>query len=64
MFARLLEGVLVSAGPAADDIANAGEEITEDIDADDRLSRDDTKLIDNPAAFDLIGGRDDHECPP
>jgi len=61
---RVLESVLIAARPAADDVPDAGEEVAEDVDADDRLSGHDTEVIDNAAAFHLIGRRDDHEYSP
>jgi hypothetical protein len=56
-FPRLAQRFLVGARAAADDVANAGKEIAEDIGAEDGLSRDDALVLDDLPAFDRVGGR-------
>src|SRR5690606_11982808 len=58
--ARVAHGVFISAGPAADDVADAGEKIAEDVGADDDLADDEPEIFADRAAFDGGRGGDDH----
>jgi SAM-dependent methyltransferase len=51
---------LVRRGAAADDVADAGEQVLEDVRAEDRLAADDAEVADGGAAFDGGGGGEDH----
>jgi hypothetical protein len=55
-FPRFAQRFLVGARTSADDVANAGEDIAEDVGAENRLSGDDTLVLDDLAAFDRVGG--------
>ena len=50
--ARFAQRLFIAAGPAADDVANAGEKIAEDMRAQDRLAGDDALIAGDGAAFD------------
>ena len=58
--ARLAQGFLIRAGPAADNVANAGEQIAEQVRAQDRFAGDDALVVVDMAAFDRRGGGDDY----
>ena len=55
-----LELFLVGPRPTADDIADAGEEVAEDVCAHDRLAGDDPEITVNGRAFDAVGCGYDH----
>ena len=42
--ARVLERPLIAARAAADDVADAGEQVAEDVGADDHLAGDDAEI--------------------
>ena len=59
--ARFLQFLLVGGGAAADDVTDAGEEIAEDVGADDGLAGDDALVGDDLVALDAVGGCLDHD---
>jgi hypothetical protein len=55
--------LLVGAGAAADDVADAGEQVLEDVGAQDRLAGDDAQVFgDRPAVDAGRGGLDHWGC--
>ena len=56
--ARLAELLFVRGGTAADDVADAGEEIPEDVRAHNRLAGDQAGVARDAAALDTRRGRD------
>ena len=63
-FARLGETPLVGRRTAADDVADAGEEIAEDVRADDGLAGDNAEITADGPAFDNTGRGHQHEHSP
>src|SRR5690606_13628686 len=57
---RLPERPLVGAGAPADDVAHRGEEVLEDVRADDRLAHHDPLVVADPPTLDRVRRRDDH----
>ena len=51
---------LVGGGPAADNVANAGEQVLEDVGAKDRFAGDDAEVSGDSLAFESRRGRDLH----
>ena len=51
---------VTGAGPAADDVANAGEQVAEDVGADDHLAGGDAEMRGDRAALDRGRRRQDH----
>src|SRR5690606_836196 len=64
LIAGVAHGVFVGTRPAADDVANAGEQVAEDVGADDDLADDDPEIFTNRAVFNESCGGDDHEILP
>src|SRR5512139_256556 len=62
--AGVREHVLVRAGAAADDVAHAGEEVADDVGADDRLAARDADVAHDAPALQRGGGADDHDAAP
>src|SRR3546814_4506971 len=62
MLLGITQGLLVAAGASADDIAYPREDVAEQVGADDGIAGDDAQVLDDPAAFDSIGGDDQHRC--
>src|SRR3546814_3070693 len=62
MLLGITQGLLVAAGASADDIAYPREDVAEQVGADDGIAGDDALVLDDPAAFDSIGGDDQHRC--
>src|SRR5690606_17230649 len=58
--ARIAQGALIGAGAAADDVADAGEQILEDVGADDHLAGDDAQVLADRPALERRRSRDDH----
>src|SRR5690606_18368825 len=56
--------VLVAAGAAADHVADAGEDIAEQVGADDGVARDDAEMLEDAPALDGIGGDQQHGTAP
>ena len=59
--AGVRERVLVGAGAPADNVADAREQVAEDVRADDCLTGDDAEIPSDGMAFDAGGGGDDHD---
>ncbi len=59
--AGALQFLLVGAGTAADQVADAGEQVLEDVGAEDRLAGDDAAVAGDALAFDAGGGGHLHD---
>ena len=62
---RLPQLLFVGPGAAADDVADAGEEVAENVGAHHRLAGDDAEIHADAAALYAVRGGDDHgsTCP-
>src|SRR5690606_31837201 len=58
--ASVTQGAFIGAGTAADDVADASEEILEDVGTHDHLAGDNAIVVKNGAALDGGRGSDDH----
>jgi hypothetical protein len=57
---RLAQFLFVAGGSAADDVAEAGEEVLEDVGAEDRLTRDEPQHAHGRMASNCISRGDKH----
>src|SRR3546814_2392371 len=57
------EDVLIFARAPADDVGDAGEQVAEDVGADDDLAGDDAQIFADRAALDGVGGGAEHDGP-
>src|SRR5690606_2430898 len=62
--ARVAQGPLLGAGAAADDVANAGEQILEDVGTDDDFADNDAEVFAGGPALDRGSSGDDHAAAP
>src|SRR5690606_18164042 len=60
LVARVAQRPLVGAGAAADDVADAGEQVLEDVRADDHLADDEAEILGGGPALHGRRGGDDH----
>ena len=59
-----LQLALIGCRASADDVADAGKQVLEDVGAEDGLAGDEPEVAGDALAFDAGGGRDDHERVP